>query len=80
MGDGNWATGAISSQRLSILQKGGTGGGIAGMADSEMTGEVMEDIASKNLGDEAHPFVLVKLPAVGSDDSSALLAAVLEGV
>ena len=48
VGNGDLAAFAVAGQRLGVAQVGGAGGGIAGVADGEAAGQIMEDVAGKN--------------------------------
>ena len=50
------------------------------MAEGDLSDHVMQDITLKNLRDQAHAFMDVKLFAVGGDDARAFLTAVLQSV
>jgi hypothetical protein len=50
------------------------------MADGHVSGEILENVTFENLGNEAHPFMLIELMTVGGHDASALLPPVLERV
>src|SRR3974390_3844977 len=80
VGNGNLAAGAIHRERLSIANVGGTGRGIPSMPHRNFADHVVEDIALKDLRDQAHPLVSMELLAVGGDNARAFLSAVLKGV
>src|SRR4051812_34881239 len=58
----------------------GTGGRVACMANRKFSHHVMQDISLKNLRNQAHAFMGVKLFSVGGDDARAFLTAVLQRV
>ena len=74
------AVGAVDADGLGVLLAAGAGGGVAGVADGDVAGEVAEVVLLEDLRDEAHAAVHVDAEAVGGGDAGALLAAVLEGV
>jgi hypothetical protein len=50
------------------------------VADGKLAGEVLQYASAKDLRDQAHAFVGMKLSAIGSNDPGALLTAMLEGI
>jgi hypothetical protein len=80
VGDGDLATRAVHGEGLGVFQLRGAGGGIAGVADGKVADELMQNVAVKNLGDEAHAAMGAKLAAVTGDNAGAFLAAVLQGI
>jgi hypothetical protein len=71
---------AVDRQRLGITNVGRTRGGIARMTDCHRSNQVMQHVPAKNLRDQAHAMVLVKITAIARDDAGALLAPMLQGV
>ena len=64
---------------LDIHPAAGTGGRIAVVTDGNVAAQLAEGIFIKDLGDQAHIAVELDFLAVGSCDTGAFLAAVLEG-
>lgn len=82
VGDGELAKAVAGDEGLDVGKGGGcAGGGVAVVADGCGTDEGLElGGVGEDLGDEAKAGAGVERRAVRGDDSSALLAAVLEGV
>ena len=80
VGEGQRAVRAFDVDRLGVLLLAGAGGGVAGVADGDVAGEVAEVVLIEDLGDEAHARADVESWSVSGGDSGAFLAAVLECV
>ena len=80
VGHRNLAASAIDRKRLGVGEMRRTGCGIARMTHGNIAWELRKNIAGKNLGNEPHAAMFLELDAVRRDDSSAFLAAMLEGV
>ena len=66
--------------RLGVLPGAGAGGGVARVADGEVTLERLERGVVEDLRDQAHVLVDQDLAAVADRDAGGLLAAVLQRV
>src|SRR5436190_9167002 len=80
MGDRNLAFGAIDRERLGIAEMGGACGRIARMPKGDRTDQIVKDVPTENLRDQAHALVSAELLAIGGDDAGAFLAAMLQCV
>ena len=80
VGQGEGGAGRRTEHRLGVLPGGGALGGVADVADGDVTGEVGQGLVVEDLGDQAEVLVDEDLGAVGGGDAGRLLAAVLEGV
>ena len=78
--DGDFALVAIDHDGLGVEDGFVAGGGIAGVADGAVAGELCEDAGDENFLDFAHGAVDVEIVAVAGDDPGGLLAAVLQRV
>ena len=66
--------------RLGVLEAGGAGSGVAGMADGDESGEEGQVVLVEHLRYQPHAGAQVDAASVACGDARALLAAVLEGV
>ena len=82
MADGDLTPGTIDHDGLGVFECAGTCGGIADMADGARAGELGQLFVVEDLRDEAHPVVALEfaLLVAMSDDSRALLPAMLQGI
>src|SRR5690606_7888900 len=67
-------------RRLGVLPAAAPGGGVAAMADGDMTLQRREHLLVEDLGHQPEVFEDDDLRAVGHRDTSGFLAAVLRGV
>src|SRR5690606_41910022 len=67
-------------RRLGVLPAAAPGGGVAAMADGDMTLQRREHLLVEDLGHQPEVFEDDDLRAVGHRDTSGFLAAVLQGV
>src|ERR1051325_9555595 len=72
--------GILAQERLSVAELGGTGGGVAHMADGGVAGQFFaQQTRRKDLGDKAHAGVTIDGGAVGNGNAGGFLAAMLLG-
>ena len=67
-------------QRLRVDDNRRTGGGVARVTDSDVAGELGEQILVENRADQAHVFVRTDRTAVGCCDARGLLSTVLKRI
>ena len=78
--DGDHQTAVLHHEGLGVDEHGGAGGGIAHVADGQMTREPIQDSRVKDLGHQPQAPVHADPGAVAGDDAAGLLAPVLQGV
>src|SRR5580704_6973274 len=71
---------AVHQERLRVEQHRVAGGGVAGVADSEIARETGDAFGSEDIRDVTHGFEAADLAAVAGGDARALLAAVLQRI
>src|SRR5262249_39180609 len=65
---------------LSVQNSFVAGGGVPGMADGAVAGEVCDDARNENLLDFAHLSVDVEVVTIARDDAGGFLATTLDGI
>ena len=80
VGDGDEALGGFDADGLGVEQRRVAGGGVAGVADGHLAGELGEHIIGEDFRDQAHAFDVGQMLSVGGGDAGRFLAAMLEGV
>ena len=78
--DGDHQTAVLHHEGLGVDEHGGAGGGIAHVADGQMTRELIQDGRVEDLGHQPQAPVHADPGAVAGDDAAGLLAPVLEGI
>ena len=78
--DGDEALGGLDADGLRVEQRGVAGGGVAGVADGEIAGELLQDFVGEDVGDQAHALDVREVMAVGGGDAGGLLPAMLQRV
>jgi hypothetical protein len=79
VGDSHSPGTGANHNRLNIPGMTGTSGGIAIVADGNISGKPAQRIFFKGLGYQTHPGMELNILAIGGSNTSALLAAVLKG-
>ena len=80
VGDGDEALGGVDADGLGVEQRRVAGGGVAGVADGHVAGELGEHFVGEDFRDQAHALDVGEMLAVGGGDAGRFLAAMLEGV
>ena len=80
VGESKLDVGALGNDGLSVDDVAGSGGGVTGVADADVAGEVCEVVFLESLTDQAHRSACANTLAVRAGYSGALLPSVLEGV
>src|SRR5579871_1702214 len=80
MSERKTAAGILDHQRLTILERGRTGGRIAVVADSRSTLQTAEHFAIEDVGDQAHSAMRNQGLAVGRNDACGFLTSMLQAV
>jgi hypothetical protein len=80
VGDGDQPLGGVDADGLGVEQRRVAGGGVAGVADGHLAGQLGENVVGEDLRDQAHALDVGQMLAVGGGDAGRLLAAMLQGV
>jgi hypothetical protein len=80
MGDTQGHSFVVYHKGLGIDDVGLAGGGVADMADGQMSGKALQGFLAENIGNKTHGLVNSDSLAIADYNASAFLAAVLQGV